>query len=317
MNIKSFFEFVEIRTKLASLLPFTFGTIYTIYDIQTSQIGAFHLKRFILMLLSLLFIDMCTTSINNYIDYKKSNNVLYKNTENAIGIKQLDLSLCKKIIFLLLFFAILFGLLLAYCTSLVVLIIGALSFCIGIFYTFGPFPISRTPFGEIFSGFFMGFVIIFLSNYIHNPEYITLQCINFDLTIYINLLQIVKLFIISLPFTLIISNIMLANNICDMEMDAKNNRFLLPYYIGKENALKLYQLNYYIAYLCVLLLVITGIFPIILIVTLVSFFKVNKNISIFMKKQSKQETFVYAVKNLMIFSIFYITPLLFALFFQI
>lgn len=314
MNIKSFFEFVEIRTKLASILPFTFGTIYTIYENQTSQTGTFHLERFILMFLSLLFIDMSTTGINNYIDYKKSKNDLYKTTENAIGIKQLDLSLCKKVILFLLFFAILFGLLLAYFTSFVVLIIGALSFCIGIFYTFGPFPISRTPLGELFSGFFMGFVIIFLSNYIHNPEYITLNCINFNLTIYINLLQIAKLFIVSLPFTLMISNIMLANNICDMEMDAKNNRFLLPYYIGKEIALKVYQLNYYMAYICVLLLVITRILPILLIFTLASFFIINKHISIFMNKQSKHDTFVYAVKNLMIFSVFYIIPLFLVLF---
>ena len=37
---------------------------------------------------------------------------------------------------------------------------------IGYLYTGGPIPISWTPFGELFSGLFMGMIIILLSFFI-------------------------------------------------------------------------------------------------------------------------------------------------------
>ena len=40
-----------------------------------------------------------------------------------------------------------------------------------------------------------------------------------------------------------IANIMLANNICDVEEDIINNRFTLPYYLGKKNAFNLFKIS--------------------------------------------------------------------------
>src|SRR5690606_19158917 len=67
MTIRSFFKLVEIQTKVASMIPFAIGSLYAAY-----RFGEFRWLPFLLMLLSLLCIDMATTAINNYIDYKKA-----------------------------------------------------------------------------------------------------------------------------------------------------------------------------------------------------------------------------------------------------
>lgn len=66
MNIKSFLRFVELPTKVASMIPFLMGTLYALYRFED-----FYVLRFGLMFVSLLSFDMATTAINNYYDFKK------------------------------------------------------------------------------------------------------------------------------------------------------------------------------------------------------------------------------------------------------
>ena len=135
LSISSFFKYVEIQTKFASIIPFIVGTLYSLYRYKS-----FNLKNFIIMGISLLAFDMATTAINNYIDYKKALKVegcTYKD-ENAIvkyGIKE---STAKSIIFTLLTVATVFGIILTLDTNAIVLLIGIISFLAGIFYTYGP-----------------------------------------------------------------------------------------------------------------------------------------------------------------------------------
>lgn len=218
MTIKSFFEFVEIRTKVASLIPLLLGAVYSIYRYQS-----FSWKNFALMLMSLLSIDMATTAINNYIDCKKTRNlsdVCREHNENT----------AKAIISFLLLLAVLFGLLLFLNTDVVVLIIGVISFAVGILYTYGPIPISRMPLGEIFSGFFMGFVIVFLAVHINAPDQNLVQILlnNAVLSINLKLVEVIYIFLFSIPAVGGIANIMLANNICDMEDDEKKQKVHTP-----------------------------------------------------------------------------------------
>ena len=81
------------------------------------------------------------------------------------------------IIFVLMGASTLLGLYLVYLTDIVVLLLGGLCFLCGVFYTFGPVPISRQPWGEILSGIFYGFFIPFILLYINMPEgtYLTLD----------------------------------------------------------------------------------------------------------------------------------------------
>ena len=296
MAIKNFLKYVEIQTKVASVLPILLGTLYSVYRYKS-----FHYINFIIMFISLISFDMATTAINNYIDYKKSHARVGQNYSKHKSIVKEGIGETSAviIIFILLTIAIIFGLILVAKTSVIVLIIGVLAFAVGILYTFGPIPISRMPLGEIFSGFFMGFVIMFLSIYIqtYDLNIIGLSFSKGILSLNINALECLYIFMISIPAIGGIANIMLANNICDVEEDIVNKRFTLPYYWGRVNSLRLFNILYYIGYLDIILMVVIGVVPVALLLVLLTFIPVNKAIKTFNKTQVKAETFVLSVKN--------------------
>jgi len=292
LSINKFFQLVEIRTKLASLIPFSLGSVYAIYRYKS-----FNLNNFIIMFISLIAFDMATTAINNYIDNTKAKD----NSANINLISKYGISKSKVllIIFVLLAIAAIAGIMLVLNTNIVVLLLGVVSFIVGILYTFGPIPISRMPLGEVFSGFFMGFIIIFLSVYIHiyDTNIIILTYQNNILSVGINVLEILSIFLVSIPSIVGIANIMLANNICDVEEDILNKRFTLPYYIGKPRALNIFKLLYYIGYVDLILLVVLKMLPLASLIMLLTFIVVNRNIKMFEDKPIKSENFILSVRN--------------------
>jgi 1,4-dihydroxy-2-naphthoate octaprenyltransferase len=302
MSLASFLKLVEIQTKVASVIPFALGTLYSIYHFEV-----FNFRNFIIMFISLVSFDMATTTINNYYDYKRANKTQGYNYEshNAIvryGLKESTVILT---IIILLTIASVFGLILFLNTAPVVLLLGAVSFVVGILYSFGPVPISRTPLGEIFSGLFMGFVIVFISAYVHayNLGIVDLAVKGDMFGISVNLTETIYIFLLSLPAVNGIANIMLANNICDIEDDIENRRYTLPIYIGRERALWVFKALYYICYADLLLLLVLGVTPAVTVLTLFTFIPVNKNIKSFYEKQTKKDTFVLAVKNFLIINV--------------
>ncbi len=299
MSLVSFLKLVEIPTKVASVIPFTLGTLYSIY-----HFGRFNLRNFIILFIALISFDMVTTAINNYYDYKKAHKTHGYGYEshNAIVKYNLKESTVLFTIFSLLAVASVFGFLLFLNTTPVTLLLGALSFAVGILYSFGPIPISRTPLGEILSGLFMGFIIVFISIYAHVYD-MGLVILAFEvnmLGLSFNLKEVLYIFLLSIPTVNGIANIMLANNICDIEDDLENRRYTLPIYVGREKALSIFKALYYIAYIDLIVLLAFGITPVTTVVTLFTFIPVNRNISSFYKNQSKKDTFILAVKNFLI-----------------
>jgi 1,4-dihydroxy-2-naphthoate octaprenyltransferase len=316
MNIISFLKLVEIQTKVASMIPFLLGTSYALYRFES-----FNINNFALMLISLLSFDMTTTALNNYIDYKKAikKHGFGYESHNAIVRYKLKEGTVVAVIASMLAIAVIAGVLLYLNTGFVVLLLGAISFAIGILYSFGPIPISRTPFGEFFSGFTMGFVITFLATYIHVRDlgFIIFSYQGGMLNISLNLLELLYMALISVLPICGIANIMLANNICDIEDDVVNRRYTLPVYVGKEKALQLFKLIYYTGYLAVILALVLGIIPISSVLVLATFVLVNKNIKAFYKLQTKKDTFALAVKNFVIFSVVQIAAILIGTVFNI
>ncbi|MEK4345376.1 1,4-dihydroxy-2-naphthoate polyprenyltransferase [Paenibacillus sp. FSL P4-0184] len=295
MNIKSFLRFVELPTKVASMIPFLMGTLYALYRFED-----FYVLRFGLMFVSLLSFDMATTAINNYYDFKKASKTYgygYE-THNAIVHFKLKESTVVATIVILLALAAGGGIALVTQTGLLVFLLGGLSFLIGILYSFGPIPISRMPLGELFSGLFMGFVIIFISAYIHTDEHVvSLLLQNGWVSLNINIVEVLYLFWFSVPAILGIAGIMLANNICDIDEDVENRRYTLPVYIGRRNALVLFKYLYYVSYLDLVVLLILGINPILVLAILLTLIPLHRNIDLFKQKQEKASTFILAVKN--------------------
>ncbi|MFW6280212.1 MAG: 1,4-dihydroxy-2-naphthoate polyprenyltransferase [Halanaerobium sp.] len=297
MSLTAFLKLVEIRTKIASLTPFLMGNLYLLHHYSN-----FDIRNFILLFFSLLFVDMGTTAVNNYQDFLRAEKKSGYNYEkhNAIVNYGLTEKTVKIIIFTLFFLAVVIGLLLYLYSDVIVLLIGIISFIIGILYTSGPVPISGTPLGEIFSGFTMGFFITFLAVYVHNLNLIKLILKADILIMQVDYLEIFKIFIFSIPLILGISNIMLANNICDIEDDLANKRYTLPIYISRSSSLSLFKTLYYLSYLSIISAVIFNILPILSLFSLLSIFKIQQNINKFEKKQSKKETFILSVKNFVI-----------------
>jgi 1,4-dihydroxy-2-naphthoate polyprenyltransferase len=310
MNIKSFLKLVEIQTKVASVIPYLLGTFYALYRYDN-----FKIENAIIMFLSMIIFDMTTTAINNYMDYAKAikkEGYGYE-THNAIVNYNLSPKIVRVTIFIMLVIAASLGILLVKNTNIIVLLIGAISFAIGITYSFGPIPISRTPFGEIFSGLAMGLVITFLSIYIHvfDTGILTINFSNLsNVSINFNIIELINIFIVSLSPIMGISNIMLANNICDIDEDIENKRYTLPIYIGKENALKLFKALYYIGFIAIVIGVLTRVLPVISIVTILVLKLVQENINKFDKLQTKKDTFILAVKNFVITNLVYALTIL-------
>ncbi|NBI06409.1 1,4-dihydroxy-2-naphthoate polyprenyltransferase [Senegalia massiliensis] len=309
MGVKSFLKLVEIQTKVASIIPFILGTVYTLY-----RYDDFNVKNFLFMYISLIAFDMATTAINNYIDYKKAikKHGFGYEVHNAIANFNLKEGTVVFTIFILVLVAVAMGLILFINTNYILLILGIISFGVGILYSFGPVPISRMPLGEIFSGFFMGFIIPFVSIYIHryNKGLIDMNINLSQLIVKFDFLEVIIIFLISLPAIVGISNIMLANNICDIEDDIENKRYTLPIYIGKEKSLKLFKYLYYIAYINIILSIIFKILPITTILVLFTLIPIKKNIDVFFKEQTKKNTFIFAVKNFVIINSIYILSIL-------
>lgn len=309
MTISSFLKLVELPTKVASVIPYFVGTLYTLYAFDT-----FKPINALLMFLSMLIFDMATTAINNYMDYIKAvkkEGYGYE-VHNAIPKYGLKTSQVRFLIYIMLFISSVLGVLLALRTNFIVLLLGIVCFSIGILYTFGPLPISRTPFGELFSGVTMGLVLTFITIYIHvfDQGIINVNLAHNILTMSLDLSHLIGIGIICLPLVTCIANIMLANNLCDMEEDLANKRYTLPLHIGKKNGLLLWEVFYYIAYIAILVGVIIHILPWISLLTVITLLPVRKNIEIFKGKQFKGETFVCAIKNFLALNVTYIITLI-------
>ena len=309
MGIISFLKLVEIQTKVASVIPYIVGTAFALYKFDN-----FNTKNAILLFLSMIIFDMTVTAINNYVDYIKAikKEGFGYEEHNAITKYGLKPKTVLGIIIGMLILSSSLGIILFLNTNIIILLVGLVCFTIGIFYSFGPIPISRTPFGEIFSGVTMGFFITFLAVYIHifDKEILNISISEGNLK-----LIIMSIFIISIPLIVGIANIMLANNICDMEDDFINRRFTLPIYIGKENALNIFKYLYYIGFVGIIIGVILKVLPITSLLVLLVFIPINKNIKLFYTVQSKKDTFVLAVKNFVLLNVTYIFTILLGILF--
>ncbi|HFI0384717.1 TPA: 1,4-dihydroxy-2-naphthoate polyprenyltransferase [Streptococcus suis] len=311
LSLPVFLEFVEMKTKVASVFPMTLGILWAIYRYQT-----FNWLNTLLFVLAVLSFDMCTTAINNSMDYYKAKDEIYRQESNVIGKFSLDFRQMIGIVFALLIFSVIVSLVLVWRTSWLLLPMGALCFLIGIFYTFGPIPLSRMPLGEVFSGVTMGFGIFFLAVFIQQPDLLlTSQVSGQWMTLQFSWTRIIEIIFMSIPLVTLIANIMLANNTCDLEEDIRNHRYTLVYYIGKKNALKLYFVLASLPWLLWIIYCLTGFLPIWALAGLIGVWPAYKSLETFLKKQVKRETFIEAVKSFVLFALLYVVILALALIF--
>lgn len=283
MNLTVFLELVEFKAKTASVLPFFIGICFSLYNFHK-----LHLGLVLLFFIAMFLFNMAVDILDNYNDYHHATEIHdYREKTNIIGRENLDL----KVVFNLMVGMILLSAIIGVGLSVVVgwpfLLMGLFCYGVGIFYSSGPKPLSSLPLGEFFSGITMGFMITCLCVYLNTYE--VLQW---------NFTTVGELFLISLPNTLWIANLMLANNICDLEEDEKNNRFTLVHYLGKQRALDLFVGLNIGAFLAILFSVMIGIAPWTMLGTFFVAPFIYQQVRLFLAKQVKRETFICAVRIL-------------------
>ncbi|GEL66550.1 UbiA family prenyltransferase [Marinilactibacillus psychrotolerans] len=300
MSISQFLRFVDIRTKFTSILPVLLGVFYTIY-----YFGTFNLLNTLLFFIAAVLLDFTTTSINVLVDYQTAASEEFKKEHNIIGRENISEKLVVVYIYIMLILYFILGLILVFRTNLVLLPIGIICSIIAITYTYGPLPISRMPLGELFSGPPLGFGIIFIAIFVNYRDSLILA-LNFQNSTFMlqgDWLTILAIFFVSLPQVLLISNIVLANNICDLKQDIENNRFTIVFHIGKEKSIQLYNWLTYGSYVLFLVPIFMGWLPLIMLLVYPTVFFAHKQVQLFNNKQEKAETFITSVKSFLAFTL--------------
>ena len=232
-TVRKYWHLMRPHTLTASIVPVLVGTATAKLFLLGSQD---HIKfsLFLAMLIACLLIQAATNMFNEYYDFKKG---LDDHTSVGIGGAIVRNGMSPKLVMNLAIafyiIAALLGIYLAANSSFWIIPVGIVCMAIGYLYTGGPIPISWTPFGELFSGLFMGMIIILLAFFIQTGN--------------------VNGFVvwISLPIVITIGLINMANNIRDRVKDKASGRKTLPILLGKKASITFMAAMYILAYLIV------------------------------------------------------------------
>ena len=288
MNFKIFAELIELKAKTASIFPFLLGLAYSLYHYQSVNLSALAIY-FVAVFMFNCFVDIW----DNYNDYHKAVDTDdYQKNTNIIGRENLSMGLIKSLLAFFFFGSLILGIIVALMTGWAVFWLGLLCYAVGVFYAGGPKPLSSLPLGELLSGLTMGYVIFLICLYINSSQNFVWSFANLATT-----------FLIALPNTLLIANLMLANNTCDLEEDEANHRYTIVHYIGKKAALIWWTTALILAFVAIVVAVILGLLsPIMLLILLIAPLMI-KFARPYLQKQVKKETFISSVKILMVFQL--------------
>ena len=229
-TVRKYWHLMRPHTLTAAIVPVLVGTATAKIFLLGSE-DHIKISLFLAMLLACLLIQAATNMFNEYYDFKKG---LDDHTSVGIGGAIVRNGMSPKLVMNLAIafyiIAALLGIYLAIQSSFWILPIGLVCMAIGYLYTGGPMPISWTPFGELFSGVFMGGIIILLAFFIQTGNIQTL------------------VLWISVPIIITIGLINMANNIRDRVKDKENGRLTLPIVLGKANSIRFLALMYIVAY---------------------------------------------------------------------
>ncbi|WP_240375407.1 1,4-dihydroxy-2-naphthoate polyprenyltransferase [Bacillus piscicola] len=232
---KVWWELIRPHTLTAAFVPVLLGTVLAL------QAGEFHVFLFVAMLFASLLIQAATNLFNEYYDFKRG-----LDTKHSVGIgggivrHGMTPRLIMGLALAMYAIALLLGLYICASSSWWVAVIGLICMAVGYLYTGGPLPISSTPFGELFSGLFMGFLIILITFYIQ-AGYVSESAI-----------------LIAVPSGVLVGLINMGNNLRDHDGDKANGRKTLPIVLGPKKAIFVLGSSYAFSFLWLIGLVVLG-----------------------------------------------------------
>jgi 1,4-dihydroxy-2-naphthoate polyprenyltransferase len=204
----------------ASIVPTLVGTAVTVADASWHSFSLF-----LAMLIASMLIQIATNMFNEYYDYKRG-----LDTTETVGIAGTIVhgltsptavfaaaAGCFAV-------ALALGIWIVSLTHPLVFLVGIICALAGYLYTGGPRPIAYTPLGELEVFMFMGPIMVGLSYFIQAG------------TVSPSALWASGL------VACMVAAILLANNVRDMEPDARSGRSTLPILVGKRSAVAIYSL---------------------------------------------------------------------------
>jgi 1,4-dihydroxy-2-naphthoate polyprenyltransferase len=222
---KIWWQLTRPHTLTAAFVPVLLGTVLALQYTNVS------ISLFLAMLAASLLIQAATNMFNEYYDYKRG-----LDTEHSVGIggaivrNGVKPSTVMNIAFSFYGIALLLGIYIVANSTWWLAVIGLICMAAGYFYTGGPMPIAYTPLGEIVAGLFMGLIIILISFYIQTGT-ITAESI-----------------LISVPVSILVGLILMANNIRDLDGDKENGRKTVAILLGKKGAIVLLGSMFFLTY---------------------------------------------------------------------
>lgn len=297
MQLTAFFELVEGRTKWASVLPFLIGLLFS--QIYFQQINWLNSAIFFV---AMLLFDMMTAALSNLMDYRQAKDAQYQMHINVIGRRRLNVHWVARLVLVFFLIATLLGLWLVSRTHWLILLIGIVCCGVGIFYTFGPLPLSRLPLGEILAGLVMGLGIPFVTVYVNvvpaNFVALALQWPTLSLTG--SLPAVIAFGLTCVTPMATIANVILANNMSDLAEDAADQRMTLPMYLGPNWSIWVYRFLAYVGYAASLIAVVLKLLPNWTLLTLLTLPLAIRATNRFVQQPDKQTTFKFSLQGLLL-----------------
>lgn len=232
---KLMWQMTRPHTLTATFVPVILGTVIALFE------ASMNWAMFIAMLLACLCLQIATNLFNEYYDFKRG-----LDTADSVGIgggivrHGLKPQNVLNVAFLLYVIAAIIGVYIFIETSWWLLIIGVAGMAVGYLYTGGPLPIAYTPFGELFSGLFMGTAFILIATFIQTGTLTTLSIL------------------ISIPMGVLVGLINMSNNIRDIDEDTIGGRKTLPILLGRDRAITVLAGGFIFAYAWIIVLVMIG-----------------------------------------------------------
>ena len=295
LTFKQFWELSEVYTAPLNLFIILLGISAAHY--LGGATLSINLTVFTCIIISF---HVAVNIFNHWQDYNNAQDEHYKTVTNIIGRDNLSLKTVKGYFYSAMIISFVLGAYLVSQTNLFVGLLGGIGFYIGLFYSYGKYPLNSLPIAETITAIASGFFITLISYYL--ATYTESQSLAHFMT---------KLAGISLPLVISMFNNLLANNICDLEEDIPNGRKTLVYYLGKPRAVSLLLFLSVFNYLWLIVLVFLQLAPVTVLLLLLALPFVLKSLKVFKHKQDKQTTFPIILKTMSLTMVLY--PILYFL----
>jgi len=261
-KVSAWYQALRPRVFTATYVPMGLAGIVALDD------GVFEAGTFLVALIGTLFLQSAANLINEYADYRRGADRL-KQAGQGMTIKHKILEpaiVCAGAI-LTTVAGCLIGLYLLAHSGPLLWLIGIGGVLVAITYTAGPFPLAYNGLGEIAVAIFMGPAIVVGAYYVMSPS--------------VTDARISELCLISLPVAFMVSAILHANNIRDMEADRAVNKRTLAVIFGIRFARAEFIFLVIGAYAAQALVVAAGLMPPTTLLTLITLPEALRLIHIF------------------------------------